>query len=697
MRPLWQIPRDCLFWLLVSVVFSLVLHLEHLPPWVALSGVIAVLWQVQLYRERWRQPGRLLKWSLAAACAGGLFLHYGDISGLEPMVALLFTGYVLKLLEIHHRRDALILLYLSYLIIILQSLFATTIVSSLLVLLGLLLVTAALVAMHGAADKHHPSGALATSLAMVGQAIPLMLVMFVVMPRIGSLWTVPQPGTGTTGVSDSMSPGDMSALGRSGKIAFRAEFDGPIPTQHQLYWRGLVFSDFDGRRWTQQAPQSDHADQFLQWSNQPAVAWNQRIVRRGEPLSYRVTLEATNSPWLFALSTPLPQSTGLALSRDFRLVNKSPVVTKLQYSVKSWLDNQLEPHNLSEDRRQLELGLPRGYNPKTLRIAQQWRTETPDPLALVDRLLALFNQEFVYTLRPPALGKHTVDEFLWTSKKGFCEFYASSFVFFMRAAGVPARVVVGYQGGERHPSENYLLVHQYDAHAWAEVWLEGRGWLRVDPTAAVAPQRIEMSFADLFSQQEEFLSASPLALERMRHIRWLNNLRLTLDSLDYTWAKWVLGYENRQHDLLLTLLGEITPQRIALLLLLLGALALLPVFLLLYLHREKNTRDELDKLFVQYCLRLEKIGLPRYPGEGASDFAQRICQSAPSLSGSVKALTQLYESARYNTGQGADLKRFKTALKNFKPAASDHLMKGASKNSDCFVRARKHRTENHSV
>ncbi|OUS17085.1 hypothetical protein A9Q88_04415 [Gammaproteobacteria bacterium 50_400_T64] len=673
MRPLWQIPRNSLFWLLLSVVISIALHLEHLPPWVALAGIVATLWQIQLYRERWRQPGRLLKWSLAGACAGGLFLHYGRMNGLEPMVALLFSGYSLKLLELHHKRDALVLIYLSYLIIILQSLFSTTIVSSFLVLIALLPVTAALVAMHGGAENTRPVAALRTGLAMLLQAIPLMLVMFIVMPRIGSLWAIPQKTSGTTGVSDSMSPGDMTRLGRSGKIAFRVEFDGPIPAQSQLYWRGLVFSGFDGRRWDQQGPWGYNDGKFLQWSDQGLEAWDSVIKRRGEPLSYRVTLEATNSPWLFALSTPLPQSSTVALSRDFRLVSKNPVNAKLQYSVKSWLNNQLEPESLVGWRHKLELALPSGFNPKTREIAEQWREQTPDTLALINRLLALYNQEFIYTLRPPALGKHTVDEFLWGTKKGFCEFYASSFVFFMRAAGVPARVVVGYQGGERHPTENYLLVHQYDAHAWAEVWIQGSGWLRVDPTAAVAPERIEMSFADLFSEQADFLSASPFALERLRHIQWLNNLRLKLDSLDYAWAKWVLGYENVQNDFLLSLLGAINPQRIALFLLLAGGIALLPIFIMLYLSRDKNTRDELDRLFLQYCSRLEKMGLPRRPGEGARDFAQRISRCAPGLAEAVEHLTGIYESARYGEEGGTEVKAFKTALKGFKPSREELL------------------------
>jgi transglutaminase-like putative cysteine protease len=498
-----------------------------------------------------------------------------------------------------------------------------------------------------------------------------MLVMFIVMPRMGSLWAVPQPKSATTGVSDSMSPGDMTRLGRSGDVAFRVEFDGPIPEQSQLYWRGLVFSGFDGRRWDQQGPWGYNDGKFLQWSDETLEDWNKVIVRHGEPLAYQITLEATNSPWLFALSTPVPQSSTIALSRDFRLVNREPVTSKLQYSVNSWLNNQLEPERLPGWRSKLELAIPAGFNPRTMAVAQQWRQETPDTLALINRLLALYNREFIYTLRPPVLGKHTVDEFLWGTKKGFCEFFASSFVFFMRAAGVPARVVVGYQGGERHPTKNYLLVHQYDAHAWAEVWIQGRGWLRVDPTAAVAPERIEMNFADLFGEQDDFLAESPFSLERLRHIDWLNTLRLKLDSLDYAWAKWVLGYDNRQNDFLIGLLGSISPRRIALFLLVAGGIALLPVFIMLYLSREKNTRDQLDRLFLQFCSRLEKMGLPRKPGEGPRDYAQRIRLQAPGLAEQVASLTRLYERARYDEEQGATITLFKEALKVFKPSRKD--------------------------
>ena len=281
-------------------------------------------------------------------------------------------------------------------------------------------------------------------------------------------------------------------------------------------------------------------------------------------------------------------------------------------------------------------------------------------------MLRYYNRDFIYTLKPPLLGKHTVDEFLWGTKRGFCELYASSFVVFMRAAGIPARIVVGYQGGERHPNEDYMLVHQYDAHAWAEVWLEHRGWVQVDPTAAVAPERIESSFADLFAEEEGFLEGSPLALERFRHISWLNKLRLRLDALDYAWGKWVLGYENVQSGLLSGLLGRVDPLRIGLFLLIAGSFAMLPVAIMLFRSREKHYRDQIDQFFLRFCLRMERAGIKRHAGEGARDFAQRVAIERPDLKDDVARLTSLFEAQRY-AASTTRTKALWVALRRFRP------------------------------
>lgn len=653
MQPTWQTPRPALWWMLVSVCVALALHLGHLPAWLLALAALTIGWQVQVYRGAWRLPRALIKALLGLSCFGGVVVSYGRLTGLEPMVALLVSGFLLKLLEIHYRRDALVVVYLAYFIVAIQCLFDQGMLTALRVIAGICIVTAALVALY---QYHEPGRGklslywrpLRSSLLITLQSVPLMAVLFIVMPRIGALWAVPKStANAVVGVSDSMSPGDFTALGASGKVAFRVEFDGEIPPQRTLYWRGLVFSRFDGRTWSQTGPWGYRDGATMQWYGQPNEPWDAQITRNGKPLDYRVTMEASHSPWLFALSTPLPQSRGVALTRDFRLFYKHPVGSEMQYRVRSWQDYRLEANGLTNWRQKMELALPEGFNPRTREVAERWLRETPDTEAFIKRVLQLYNDSFVYTLKPPPLGKHSVDEFLWESRRGFCEHFASSFVFFMRAAGVPARVVVGYQGGERHPSDNYLLVHQYDAHAWAEVWLPERGWVRIDPTAAVAPERVEMSFADLFSGNEEFLADSLSALERYRHIRWVNRLRLRLDALEYTWAKWVLGYENVQESLLLRLLGRVDPLRVGLLLLLAGLVALIPVAVMMLRGRGKVHRDELDKLFVNFCRRMANAGLPRQSGEGPRDFAGRVALERPDLADQVRAFTRAYEQQRY--------------------------------------------------
>lgn len=667
MEPAWQTPRTGLLWMLISVALAVFLHVAHLPYWVIAAAVLAIIWQIQVYRGAWQHPGKLHKMLLVLLCLGGVLSSYGRLIGLEPMVALLVSGFMLKLLEIHRRRDALVLIYLAYFVVIIQCLFEQTIATALFVLAGLILVTAALVGVYQSAIQGRWLRPLQKSAVLVAQSLPLMLVLFLVMPRIGALWSVPrQQHSGVIGVSDSMTPGDFTDLSRTGKVAFRVEFDGDMPSQRMLYWRGLVFSKFDGRSWRQTGPWGYRDDNLLQWYGSKPEPWNQLAERRGEPLSYTVTMDSTNSPWLFALATPTPDSPGVALTRDFRLYNKLPVTAEKQYRVKTWLDYTLEADGLSSGRTNIELELPGGFNPETSRIARRWRSETPEPEALITRVLRYYNRDFIYTLKPPLLGRHTVDEFLWGTKRGFCELYASSFVVFMRAAGIPARIVVGYQGGERHPNEDYMLVHQYDAHAWAEVWLEHRGWVQVDPTAAVAPERIESSFADLFAEEEGFLEGSPLALERFRHISWLNKLRLRLDALDYAWGKWVLGYENVQSGLLSGLLGRVDPLRIGLFLLIAGSFAMLPVAIMLFRSREKHYRDQIDQFFLRFCLRMERAGIKRHAGEGARDFAQRVAIERPDLKDDVARLTSLFEAQRY-AASTTRTKALWVELRRFRP------------------------------
>lgn len=654
MFPDWQIPRHCLVWLLLAYFGAIVPHFSHLPPWLTAVVVAALLWRIQIYRGVWRYPKPKEKILLLLVFAAGLLLQYGTLGGLDPMVALLISAYTMKLLEMHQKRDCYVLIFIGYFVAAIACLYFQSIAVTLYVMLSLLPVSAALVALHQSGDTHLVVP-LKKASRLLAQSLPLMVALFLIMPRLGSLWSVPQQNQAITGVSSTMSPGDFTSLGRSAKTAFRVEFNGDIPAQRELYWRGLVLTQFDGRTW-----RLDHWQPW-QLTGQRRQPWDRLIERRGEALKYQVTLEPTHARWLFALSTPLPLNDDIGLTRDFNLRSVRKISSKRQYTVNSWLQHRLEPELLNLDVRQASLQLPEGSNPRTREIARQWRAESVSEQALIDRLLQLFSRDFHYTLKPPALGEHSVDEFLWQTRRGFCEHFAGSFVFFMRAAGIPARVVAGYQGGEIHPEQGYLTVRQYDAHAWAEVWFPEQGWVRVDPTFAVAPERIDVSIFEALGQEEGLLSDSPLALVRYRDINWLNSLRLRLESLDYAWAKWVLGYEQVQQQTLLKLLGRIDPWRIGAFLLMGAVLGLLPWMIGLLRSRRAASYDELDRLYLRFCRRLATAGLPRKTGEAPGSYAARAVATFPGAARQVEQLTRYYEAGRYR-GDKNSIGRMKQLL-----------------------------------
>jgi hypothetical protein len=315
----------------------------------------------------------------------------------------------------------------------------------------------------------------------------------------------------------------------------------------------------------------------------------------------------------------------------------------------------------------MERFLPPGSNPETVRVAREWAAETPGAEALAARVLQLFNRSFVYTLEPPLLGTHAVDEFLWQTQRGFCEHFAGSFAFFMRAAGYPARVVTGYLGGEIHPSENFVTVRQYDAHAWAEIWIEGTGWRRIDPTAAVAPERVEMSLADLFGNEDSFLAESPLSLIRFRDFRLVNWLVLQRDYLDYAWVTWVLAYDQRQFETLQRLLGKVSLFRLSLLFLLAAGISLLPYLVKRFIIRQRIRPDPLDALIQQFCAKMARAGMPRRTGEGILDFARRIAAEQPGLTPGVMAIARSYVNQRYDIRNPRQFSELRGMVRRFNP------------------------------
>lgn len=661
MNVLQQVPRNALMWIIISLFALVAPHAGRLPVWVLGVYVIAVVWRLQVHRGRWSFPGRWVKVAMTTSGFVGIYASYGTLVGLEPTVALLLTAFALKFIELSQRKDAYVLLFLGYFICITEFLFSQDLLITLYSILTVLLVTTALVALHQPGQNQFNRGTIRLAGVMLLQAMPLMVVLFFVFPRFGPLWTVPlKTQTAKTGMSDFMKPGDVASLSQSADVAFRVKFEGEIPDKSSLYWRGLVFSRLEQNVWSS-----------LGYYDVPIA--EQRaddVVTKGKPLRYSVIMEPTQQNWLYALRYARATSPGVMHSSDFRLVSPAPIETEHMYRVESWTQAVVE-EQLSEWRRNTETKLPPQGNPRTRQLALDMRAAVDSDQQFVDAILDTFNREsYVYTLKPGRLsGNNPIDQFMFQSKRGFCEHYASAFVFMMRAAGVPARVIAGYQGGELNPVNKTVIVHQFDAHAWAEVWLENRGWVRVDPTAAVSPLRIEMGLEEAIASEGSFLAAAPLSPLRYRGIPLLNQLRLRYDALTYRWQSWVVGFDSEQQfDLLHTLFGEISTRVFATLLLGSWALVLIPVAISLFLRRDTHPTSALDKHYRLFCERMAGLGLERAPGEPPGQFAQRAIEALPAFSEPLQSITGLYNDLAYaGAPDKAALAKFTRAVKRFRP------------------------------
>lgn len=303
-----------------------------------------------------------------------------------------------------------------------------------------------------------------------------------------------------------MAPGDIEKLAKSGDLAFRVAFKGKRPAQHDLYWQGLVLNHFNGHEWRQFA--RDYDVYQLKTALLSHYRWNPKSVQvQGTAVPYEAIYESSGQPWLFTLAPTVEVEGAVLRGADYRVMAQQELQAPFLLKAVSYPDAQRDSV-LPEYLRTLALGLPPTGDARSRTLAQQLWRETGNPQAYIDKVLARFSEQaFAYTLNPPTLGERdTIDAFLFDSQRGFCAHYAGSFVFLMRAAGIPARVVVGYQGGEWNDAGQYLAVHQYDAHAWAEVWLAGRGWVRIDPTTAVAPSRTEQGLEAAVQAEGTFLA-----------------------------------------------------------------------------------------------------------------------------------------------------------------------------------------------
>jgi protein-glutamine gamma-glutamyltransferase len=637
-------------WLIASLVLVAAPHAQRLPWWLSLLSATLVAWRVYLARLRLPLPHRAVLLLIVTSSTAGIYLHYGALFGRDAGVALLVMMLTLKLLEVKTVRDGMLLIFLSYFLVITNFLYSQTIPTALYMLLCVWIITASMIGIQYAIPPRTDGHQFRAAGALLAQSVPLMLVMFVLFPRVqGPLWGMPADANrSTTGLSDTMTPGSIANLTLSEDVAFRAVFTSRIPPVNRLYWRGPVLWDFDGRTW--HAPRPMYA--------QPSYDATY------EPVEYTVTVEPHGKSWLFALDLPgkLPPRTLATV--DFQMMSVRPVTSRIRYDMVSFLDYTYGT-DASEATLERALRLPEGFNPRTVAYAKQLRSRYRDDRELLQAVLRVFNREgYAYTLSPPLLGEHGVDEFMFGSKRGFCEHYSAAFAVVMRAAGIPARIVTGYLGGEINPFGDYLIVRQADAHAWNEVWLKDEGWRRIDPTAAVSPARVEHGIT------AGVADASTLPLLMRGDYPMLRRLRLTWDSVANSWNQWVLGYTPERQHALLTRVGldDATWRTLAVLLLAITGIFTLLLAALTLRKLRVRVRDPVKLVYVAFCDKLRDRGLGRKPEEGPLAYADRVSRQRPDLEGVVRRFTGLYVALRYAGASTAQsLGRLQQLARAFKP------------------------------
>lgn len=636
--------------LLLSVVLVITPHLLRLPLWLAAIAIALLGWRTWAAARNERLPRKPLLFACVGAGIFAIFMHYQSLFGRDAGVAMLVLFLGLKLLETRHERDVVVVAFLSYFLLLANFFYTQSVWAAAHAVVAAVMLTAALVGFNSPKRSwRHHFGVAGT---LLGTGLPLAMILFVLFPRFeGPLWRLPSlGGEASVGLSETMTPGDISRLSQSDAIAFRARFDQAPPPRAALYWRGPVLWDFDGRTWnpSQSLPMTE----------------NFRVHGTGDAIAYEIILEPHERNWLFALELPAFAPPEARATADYQLLSRRPVRARMRYRTQSYLSYRAVS-GASHQELRAALALPEGFNPRTIGLAREWRLELRSDVAIIERALAYFGaQGIAYTTTPPPLGRHTVDEFLFETKQGFCEHFSAAFVVLMRAAHIPARVVTGYQGGTMNPFDDNVVVRQADAHAWAEVWIDGHGWRRVDPTAAAAPARVQMGLAAAIGDKE----ALPFMLRPT--IPWLADLRLNLEALANYWNQWVIGYNATRQRQLLSQLGmpRATASELTRMLLFVGA-AVLGLLVLLML-RERGPQDPAQRAWLRGCAKLARAGLARQPAEGPLAFAARVSRSRPDLAADITEIARLYVSARYGRGSDAQaLRALQQAVRALRPSA----------------------------
>ncbi|ORU92210.1 MAG: transglutaminase [Cycloclasticus sp. symbiont of Bathymodiolus heckerae] len=635
--------QPVLVYLLVAIGMLLIApHIGELNPSFIAIGISLLIWRALTVKLPTLLPVKFILLPLSIGLTFFVFKTFGMSLGRDASSSLLIVLIGLKLLESKTARDAQAVIYMCFFMLITPFLFDQRIELAIygLIIFFMLLFALVLNNTHTASFKNPPLLRLSGFILL--QSIPLMLLFFVLFPRmIGPLWAMPNQQSAISGISDTISPGSVSNLALSDETAFRVRFHGKPPEQKQLYWRGPVFWDTDGFAWTHVLPTPVNND--TKPTTVPDTSYQ-----------YTLMMEPHQQRWLYGLDTPISAPRNVQITNDQQLILKNKLDRNLSFDITS--SNNHPRLELSKNAKERALQLPKNIDSRVTALATQWKNTNPDPSDIIRQALSFYNAEFYYTLNPPSLSKNPVAEFLFDTKRGFCGHFATSFATLMRAADIPARLVGGYQGGIYNSVGDFYTIRQADAHVWVEVWLEEGGWTRVDPTAAIAPNRIEHSI-DVSQQQLNrnitFLLSPSEGLEKWaQHVKWMVN------SIDYYWQSAVLAYGPEKQLEFLSNFGIIDwSDMILWLSILSGVFVLAAVSTLFIPHQNK---DPVQKGYLRLCRKLSKITEEKKPYETTSDYIDRVITAKPTLTSELNIIKTLYLKTRYGSdNQQAFLKAIK--------------------------------------
>ena len=644
------LPASTLRWVLAGLIGAVVLNVQHIAPWCVPVALGAAAWRLWAPAHVTQLRGRAMRVAIAAVLTLAVLVGFRTLNGLDAGASLLVAMAALKLLETRGARDWLVVIGAALFLLMAACLDAQDLWRAPLYAAELWLLCTALYAVGNGPSAAAPAALLRSSSRSLLLALPLAIVLFLFFPRLpGSLWSIPREDEAVTGLGEQMSPGSISELIESREAALHVRFEGPPPPPAQRYWRGPVLHDFDGYTWRR---------------SRGAFGPPAPVEFAGPSYSYEITLEPSRQRVLIALELPrgLPQQVPLAASTfDYQLIGAQPITSAISYRLESFPLHR-NTQGLQPSLRRADLALPPGRNPHTLELAQSLRAGASDDRAYVDAVLEyLRHGGFKYSLTPPRLNANSIDELLFKTREGFCGHYASAFAALMRAAGIPARVVTGYLGGEWNRFGEYLLVRQSDAHAWTEVWLEGSGWVRVDPTAIVAPERLTRGLDDV-------LTAASGAPRRLRAPAWISSTVQAWQAMNAWWQDEFIEFNTFKQLNLLGSFGLKDHDWEALVTLLAvgGALWLALLAWRERRHSAPRRQDSLGRCWRALERKLRRRGAPRAPYEGPVAYCERIARAHPELAAALRALARNYARMRYGRSYSDErLQRFRRAVQSF--------------------------------